>query len=213
MKESVGKKMKMLYGYLVTDSLYNGYLLVTMLLPCLIYQGILETKAKKNAKKMLAKYYFGVYIFLVYVWAVFKVTGIGLLADIIRPGIKGGFNWKPFDDLGIGFVLNIVMFLPLGFLVPWFWKKCANVKYVTLLGFCFSLMIECSQIFNGRATDVDDLIANTFGAFLGYVLWMVVRKIVGKKKVNGEVEERKWEPGIYIVLAFTGAFFLYNPYV
>mgnify|MGYP000320300661 CR=1 FL=1 len=49
-----------------------------------------------------------------------------------------------------------------------------------MLGFAVSLLIECSQIFNGRATDIDDLIANTSGACLGYVIWFITRKIAGK---------------------------------
>lgn len=51
---------------------------------------------------------------LVYLWAVFKVTGIGLLADIVRlkGAISGGYNWNPLAGLGMGFVLNIIMFLP-----------------------------------------------------------------------------------------------------
>ena len=105
--------MKLLCSYLIDDGVYNIYLLIIVLLPCLMYQGVMTIKAKSNMKKMPAKYYVGVYVFLVYLWAVFKVTGIGLLADIIRPGIRGGVNLRPFADLGVGFWLNIVMFCPL----------------------------------------------------------------------------------------------------
>uniref|UniRef100_UPI003520BEC4 VanZ family protein n=1 Tax=Blautia faecicola TaxID=2509240 RepID=UPI003520BEC4 len=173
----------------------------------------MKIKAKSNMKKMPAKYYVGVYAFLVYLWAVFKVTGIGLLADIIRPGIRGGVNLRPFADLGIGFWLNIVMFLPLGIVIPCTWKKCESVRYTVRLGFAVSLLIECSQIFNGRATDIDDLIANTSGACLGYVIWFITRKIAGKNcGEKYKMAERKWEPAIYVALAFLGTFFLYNPY-
>lgn len=176
--------MKLLCSYLIDDGVCNIYLLITVLLPCLIYQGVMKIKAKNNMKKMPAKYYVGVYAFLVYLWAVFKVTGIGLLADIIRPGIRGGVNLRPFADLGIGFWLNIVMFLPLGIVTPCIWKKCESVRYTVRLGFAVSLLIKCSQIFNGRATDIDDLIANTSGACLGYVIWFkpgkLQERIVGR---------------------------------
>ena len=54
----------------------------------------MEIKAKQNSRRVPAKYYFGVYVMLVYLWAVFKVTGIGLLADIVRlkDAISGGYN-------------------------------------------------------------------------------------------------------------------------
>ena len=175
--------MKLLSVYLIDDVVYNIYLLVTVLLPCLIYQGVMKIKAKSNMKKMPAKYYVGVYAFLVYLWAVFKVTGIGLLADIIRPGIRGGVNLRPFADLGIGFWLNIVMFLPLGIVTPCIWKKCESARYTVMLGFAVSLLIECSQIFNGRATDIDDLLANTIGACAGYLIWRGIYVLVcGKQK-------------------------------
>ena len=57
--------MKLLSVYLIDDVVYNIYLLVTVLLPCLIYQGVMKIKAKSNMKKMPAKYYVGVYAFLV----------------------------------------------------------------------------------------------------------------------------------------------------
>ena len=89
--------------------MYSGYLLLTLLLPCLIYQGLMEIKAKQNSRRVPAKYYFGVYVMLVYLWAVFKVTGIGLLADIVRlkDAISGwNINWNPLAGLGIGFVVK-----------------------------------------------------------------------------------------------------------
>ena len=55
--------MKLLCVYLIDDVVYNIYLLVTVLLSCLIYQGVMKIKAKSNMKKMPAKYYVGVYAF------------------------------------------------------------------------------------------------------------------------------------------------------
>ena len=178
--------MKLLCSYLIDDGVYNIYLLITVLLPCLIYQGVMKIKAKSNMKKMPAKYYVGVYAFLVYLWAVFKVTGIGLLADIIRPGIRGGVNLRPFADLGTGFWLNIVMFLPLGIVTPCIWKKCESARYTVMLGFAVSLLIECSQILNGRATDIDDLIANTAGFLVGYLTAQGFLELFDKKRTNME---------------------------
>lgn len=216
--------VRILYTYIVEDFMYSGYLLLTMLLPCLIYQGLMEIKVKRNAQRMPAKYYFGVYVMLIYLWAVFKVTGIGLLADIVRlkDAISGGYNWNPLAGLDKGFVLNIIMFLPLGLLIPCIWKKCRSITNVTVTGFFLSLTIEISQIFNARATDIDDLIANTLGACLGYLIWRGIYVLAcGKQKEKGdgyvenpiEADGRKWEPMIYLALAFAGAFFLYNPYV
>ena len=67
-------------------------------------------------------------------------------------------------------LLNIALFVPLGFLLPVLWKKFR--KFGNTLSFCFgaSLFIELAQIFTYRATDINDLIANTLGGVLGYLL-------------------------------------------
>ena len=67
-------------------------------------------------------------------------------------------------------LLNIALFVPLGFLLPVLWKKFR--KFSNTLSFCFgaSLFIEMAQIFTYRATDINDLIANTLGGVLGYLL-------------------------------------------
>lgn len=38
--------VRILYIYIVEDFMHSGYLLLTLLLPCLIYQGLMEIKAK-----------------------------------------------------------------------------------------------------------------------------------------------------------------------
>ena len=47
--------MKLLCSYLIDDGVYNIYLLIIVLLPCLMYQGVMKIKAKSNMKKMPAK--------------------------------------------------------------------------------------------------------------------------------------------------------------
>ena len=71
----------------------------------------------------------------------------------------------------ISFLGNIVMFIPIGFFV----KKIYNLdtKKIVKIGFLISLTIEIIQIFTGRQTDIDDLILNTFGVYLGT---LIVRK-------------------------------------
>lgn len=46
-RENVMDYVRILYIYIVEDFMYSGYLLLTLLLPCLIYQGLMEIKAKQ----------------------------------------------------------------------------------------------------------------------------------------------------------------------
>lgn len=172
--------------------------------------------------------------FLVYVWMVLDVTGIGLLADVLRtdiPLISGGVNLKPFSDIGIGYVLNIIMCMPLGFLLPFIWKECRDVRKAVLIGALFSMLIEVTQLFNFRSLDIDDLTANICGTFLGYVIWKVFTKLFGEHLKTDTVEiddlelvvatceirlPKQYVKGravIYLLLAMTGEFLFFNPYL
>ena len=73
---------------------------------------------------------------------------------------------------------NVVLFMPLGFLLPmlapWFdrfWRTVAT-------GFVLSSLIELSQVaFPGvRRADVNDVLMNTLGAALGYLLYVLAER-------------------------------------
>lgn len=64
--------------------------------------------------------------------------------------------------------LNIIAFLPLGFLVPIFCDKFRSFRAVLVLGLVCSLFLELAQMFTYRLSDINDLITNTLGAVLGY---------------------------------------------
>ena len=78
-------------------------------------------------------------------------------------------NLLPFSrhvDL-TAYLLNIVLFLPFGFLVPWFCSRMSGAGRVAAGGLGLSLLVELSQLLNNRSTDVDDLLLNTLGALAG----------------------------------------------
>jgi glycopeptide antibiotics resistance protein len=76
-------------------------------------------------------------------------------------------------------LLNILLFVPFGFFLSWN-KRVKNrlTLIVTVTGLLLSLLIEVLQyVFPiGRSADIDDVILNTLGTFLGVVLWKVSTK-------------------------------------
>lgn len=74
----------------------------------------------------------------------------------------------------INFLGNIIMFIPIGLLIPILFK--VSDLFVILSGFCFSLFIEISQLFLIRGTDIDDLIFNTLGSILGLLIYKILLK-------------------------------------
>lgn len=81
--------------------------------------------------------------------------------------------WQPFY---INFLGNIILFIPIGFLLPLLFNKMEFFIFPILAGLCISLFIEIMQLPQSRSSDVDDLWLNTLGAFLGYLCYFFIHK-------------------------------------
>lgn len=74
--------------------------------------------------------------------------------------------------------LNIVVFIPFGILCGFVFYQPSMSKAV-IVGFVFSLIIEVSQfLFSRGVAEVDDIMHNTLGCVIGYLLWLSIKKII-----------------------------------
>lgn len=187
------------------------YLPVCIFVPCIACQAIMYKmhRWQKSGKAHLI----WSYIFILYLCMALDVAGIGGLWDIgyydsvIR---VDEINLIPFRSEGIlTYVLNIVMFMPLGFLLPLLWKQYEKIGRTVAAGALFSLCIEVGQLFNRRKKDIDDVIMNVIGTALGFAVWFVFHKIFHLKQKAKDNLSRV-EPVAYICLAVLGQFFLYH---
>lgn len=190
--------------------LFPIYRIGCIFLPCLIYQYF---SLRKKQERIFISSMLWRFIFLFYLYLVIDVTGVGTLEDLFSyPELirAGEINLVPFQA-GVGTlnILNIIMFAPLGFLLPLIWPQCRKLSSTVLLGFQFSLMIELLQLFNRRATDIDDLLMNTIGASVGFVLWLLYQKLfkTTPKQIHSFTIR---EPQVYLILSLAGVFFLYH---
>ncbi len=62
------------------------------------------------------------------------------------------------------------LFVPFGFFLPILWDKFRNIKNIALMGFIVTSLIEISQIFTFRTSDINDIITNTVGTIIGYFI-------------------------------------------
>lgn len=187
------------------------YPLFCILLPCMLYV-LIQTKGfhwRTNFIHMI-----WVFIFLYYVYLVLETTGIGTIWEIgLYPGMKlqEEINLIPFrDGISLSMILNVVMFMPLGFLLPLLWKEYQSLVRTAIIGFCFSCGIEFCQLFNRRVSDVDDLLMNTLGAILGWLIWIVFSHITHLKYGRRNQGFGEKEGAVYLALSLVGQFFLYN---
>lgn len=78
------------------------------------------------------------------------------------------FNFKIWFSNLFG---NILAFMPLGFIIPLLVKRMQSVIKVLWLSFFTTVTVEVSQLmFHVGGFDVDDIILNTVGGILGYML-------------------------------------------
>jgi VanZ family protein len=125
----------------------------------------------------------------VVVSAVMSVYAAGVIGNTLLPIYlgRGGYDlpwWKypnftplvgtePFDMLQ-----NVVVFVPLGVLLPLV-ARVTSLPRVLLCGFLISLTMEVLQWVNavtahgGHVPDINDLLANTLGAPIGYAVFRV----------------------------------------
>jgi glycopeptide antibiotics resistance protein len=71
---------------------------------------------------------------------------------------------------------NVALFMPLGILLPLIDTRFRTFKRMLLIGLALSLAIETVQfglrfIGNPRAVDIDDVLLNTLGACLGFLIY------------------------------------------
>ncbi|MBQ9024586.1 MAG: VanZ family protein [Bacilli bacterium] len=92
-----------------------------------------------------------------------------IIYDTIIELKKGNIYYLIISLLG-----NIVMFIPIGFFIKLLYRY--NDKKIVLIGFLISLSIEFIQIFTGRETDIDDLILNTLGVYIGVIFLKNIKK-------------------------------------
>ncbi|MBO1511939.1 VanZ family protein [Metabacillus bambusae] len=133
------------------------------------------------------KRFFLLICFLVYVCVLFYLLFFssyrqsveGLLTYNVRPfqTILGYFS--NFDGLSITdqFVGNVLAFVPFGFLLPLLVSRLGSFIRMVWGTVAFSLLVEIAQlIFRVGAFDVDDLLLNTIGGVIGFLLMTVFNK-------------------------------------
>jgi glycopeptide antibiotics resistance protein len=92
----------------------------------------------------------------------------------LRFELAGGVT--PFELRQI--VGNFLLLLPLGIYGPILWPRLRALPAIVLFGAGVSTLIELGQLavataygFPVRVADVDDVLLNTIGVIVGYVLW------------------------------------------
>jgi len=130
------------------------------------------------------------------VWVGATILGVvGLTLRPMGAGSGAGVNLVPLASItnfarsSVDFTIafrnlagNVLLFVPVGFTLLMMWRNRDHpVAAAVAGGFALSLVIEIAQYFIavGRGVDVDDLILNTVGAWLGAAPTALVIRLIG----------------------------------
>ena len=145
-----------------------------------------------NKLRVLIIYSFILYIICVYFLAIFplpdkdsidmtapicQLIPFSFIFDIIKKTSSMKNIWMFFGNSSVYTVLfNVLMFIPFGMYLRYYFKN--NLKNTIVFSFLFSLFLELTQLTGlyfiyphpYRLFDVDDLMINTLGGIIGYLL-------------------------------------------
>lgn len=134
----------------------------------------------------------------VVLWSIFLIYMIVVLGATIGDRVSGYESvnlhlFSSYKDAYNNFslrewryiILNILMFVPIGFMMPLLLKKCERWYITYLVGFTTSLFIEILQLISKRGIfEIDDIINNTLGCTIGYGIVMIFISLFKRKKVG-----------------------------
>lgn len=161
----------------------------TILLVGLVWLCIAAFLRLKKRKSFVYLFFFTVFYFYLYKvldYTLIQFQSLFLLQHFVPGLMLSGFkdgrsvNLIPLatltlEDLQTS-LLNILMMLPFGFGLPF--VSNFRFKKVLIVGLLFSIVIEFLQLVTGfmanttfRVADVNDLIFNTLGVAIGYILF------------------------------------------
>ena len=87
----------------------------------------------------------------------------------------------------INFATNLLLFAPMGFFIPvLFQSKIKNIKQFVIMIIILTLIVEILQFITYRgSTDIDDIILNTIGAV---IMYMIMRTKFAKKLLKKVID-------------------------
>lgn len=179
--------------YRITFALKDMLLALVFLVPIfLVYAKFVFGSVKRTLP------YFA---FAAYLAAVYSLVG---LPDILYLRFDPSCNFIPFVgmiDSPAEALLNVLLFVPLGFFLPVLCKRYRSFPRALLFGLCVTAGIELLQLFTFRTTDVDDLLTNVAGTVIGYFLAKAVTRGF-RRLVVAETSAK------YVYLTLLTAFFV-----
>lgn len=121
----------------------------------------------RSGRRQTAAHTAAAFVFCYYLIGILTTTGIREF-HAFAPRL----SLVPFVGMfrGPDTAFNLLLFFPLGLFLPLLYRRFDRLLPVAAAGFVGSLSIELLQLFGMGTTDINDLITNTAGACLGFLV-------------------------------------------
>lgn len=199
------------------DYLILGIILVFLIsiVYLLIFKIIKKNSRKPSKRKFILSAIFICYMVVVLGATMFSRFGYGQGVASFHLFYSYKEAWNSFSKTEWrNIILNICMFMPLGFLLPLLSDKFKSWWKTYLAGFVTTLSIELLQLITHRGIfELDDILNNLWGAMIGYGLIIIVLDIFAKKdkrKSNIWMKLSYQVPLLILIITFSTIFIKYN---
>lgn len=140
-------------------------------------------------KEKIKRKWFWLILYVLYLNAMLIIIGV---PDFNYITWQPTINFIPFQDFCMsnirGMLLNIVMLVPFGFFLPMYFARYQKWYRTLIAGITTSLLIEIIQLYTFRASDIDDLLMNTLGTVIGFL----IAKLFLRHRKNDHKEDKDW---------------------
>lgn len=176
----------------------------------IIYQKILKGK-KTISKKNMLLYGISICYAIIVFGAVFLSRG-GSYYGIANFHLFNSYR-EAYHKMEIALfrniILNILLFMPLGFLIPIYSKKLRKIYKIVLIGFLVTFLIETIQYITQIGIfEIDDIFDNTIGVLIGYCIYMILNNL--KTRQNRKYILGYIIPIIAVISIFIGIYVKYQ---
>lgn len=166
---------------LVNSTIKSSWPMLVLFLVIYFVFKIFSLKNSRKRIQIFEEVYF--VLFIVYIYLLVSIVSYGEL------NVSSGVNLMPFKEIlryelfGELFMMNVIgnmiLYMPLGYFIGYFikTKKTFLVMCITVF---ISLAGELLQTYIGRCFDIDDIILNTLGAVIGFLVYKFLYKMYRK---------------------------------
>ena len=171
---------------ILTESIDNMWPMLTIFL--VVFAVVRIAAIKSSNEKLVFYKEFSNLLFIVYILLLYE-----LLTRAEMNTVRG-YNLVPFTEIFrykigseaflMNVVGNIVIFIPFGYLISTYIKP-KRILPILIVSVVSSATVEFVQLCIGRSFDVDDIILNSLGAIIGFLIYVALNAI------------KKYLPGIF----------------